>query len=293
MLALNWSDVPALVILAWFGTMVVVIIVFNVRRLRARRVVRSISEDVKSKVLAAIDEAGRNSHGAVMLLRPVDGAAPGTSSFVGGAPILPHGVSVPDVVRGDEWAFLAQVHLLAPPLPQQWSDRLILLHASKDHGVVAVSLRVPPDVELAPARDSANARRCLHAIHLPGGSDRESRNDEDYTPPPYAASVLLDRVPRVRALLSGYSEQPERLLPHILVPGIATHEIETFLVSLMGGDPELIQGEHAVTCRHCRQGMRFLFHLGDVLGLSGDAPCVYVYGCDQHQDVVEAHVDVH
>jgi len=79
----------------------------------------------------------------------------------------------------------------------------------------------------------------------------------------------------------------------VLVPGIGTHEIDTFLVSLMGGEPELIQDQGESTCMQCGCVTRFLFQIGDILGLDGDAPCVYVYGCDQHPDDVVARFDNH
>jgi hypothetical protein len=79
-----------------------------------------------------------------------------------------------------------------------------------------------------------------------------------------------------------------------LVPGIRTHEIDTFLVSLMGGEPELIQGEHGATCPRCMRSMKFLLQIGDVLALGGDAPVLYVYGCSHHPEaVVQAFVDLY
>jgi hypothetical protein len=86
---------------------------------------------------------------------------------------------------------------------------------------------------------------------------------------------------------------PERVLPLVVVPGARTFELDTFLVSLMGGEPELIQDPHGAVCPVCAAPLRFLFHVGDVLGLPGDAPIVYVYGCDAHPEQVEAFVDVH
>jgi hypothetical protein len=63
----------------------------------------------------------------------------------------------------------------------------------------------------------------------------------------------------------------------------------------MGGEPELIQGDHGGggTCHQSGRKLRFLFQLGDVLGLGGDAPVVYVYGCDEHPDEVVAFLDMY
>jgi hypothetical protein len=123
--------------------------------------------------------------------------------------------------------------------------------------------------------------------------DTQHALDEDGEPPPHDPSALLAGVPAVRSLSATERDTPERLLPYVLVPGIDTHELDLFHVGAMGGDPPLIQGEHAAVCRVCGREMRFLFHPGDVLGLAGDAPVLDAYGCDEHRDDLAVFVDVH
>ena len=62
---------------------------------------------------------------------------------------------------------------------------------------------------------------------------------------------------------------------------------------LVGGGPELIQGEHDTLCALCAQPMRFLCQFGDVTESFelGDCGVGYVYGCDAHPEHCQAFVD--
>lgn len=133
----------------------------------------------------------------------------------------------------------------------------------------------------------ANVEEGIELLRLPTGRSAAIGSA------PYDARVLFGLVPEVEPLLSNFADASARLLPHILIPGIPTHQIDTFLVSLMGGSPELIQSPHATTCSSCSRTMQFLFQIGDFLELDGDAPVVYVYGCSQHTTEVKAHVDMY
>ena len=62
---------------------------------------------------------------------------------------------------------------------------------------------------------------------------------------------------------------------------------------LVGGGPELIQGEHDPLCALCAQPMRFLCQFGDVTESFelGDCDAGYVYGCDAHPEHCQVFVD--
>lgn len=276
-----------------------VLVPFNVRRVRTARRAAELPEDIRRQVLESIDLAGRDDGTLALLLRKIDGPGSDPYSRIGGAPFLPAGVVLPPLHSETGSVFLAQVRLQSPPLPETWSNRVLLLFKDAAGELAAFSAG-PADPALQPVLHSAPSHPLtvpsangLEPLRLPLVDSNDDGIQEAPPRPSYSPAPLIRRVPVLRQLLSSCPDSPERLLPHILVPGIGTHEIDTFHVCLMGSEPELIQGEHDAICGKCSQTMRFLFQLGDVLGLPGDAPVVYVYGCDAHPDQVSVHSDIH
>ena len=272
------------------AALAVVLVGFNIRRVATRTRAQALPESIRREVLARIDTAGMEDGSSVLLLRMVDGPGTDVRSRVGGTPVLPPGTPPPSLLSDQDWTFLAQIGLHTPPLPDAWSRRAVLIFSNSIGTLAACSLEVAEPVSEAPL-DGAFARpvRGVDTLRLPLADEGDDRR----LVPSYTPGALLRRIPALRQLLADRGDTPERLLPHILVPGIGTHEIDTFHVSLMGGEPELIQSEHETRCGQCSRPMRFLFQLGDVLGLPGDAPVVYVYGCDAHADQVEVRMDMH
>jgi hypothetical protein len=277
-----------------------VLVPFNVRRVRTARRAAELPEDIRRQVLELIDLAGKADGTLALLLRRIDGPGTDPYSRIGGAPVLPPEVVLPPSHRGTGSVFLGQVRLQSPPLPEAWSNRVVLLFKDAAGALSAFSagpaepLRRPvlPSAPSLPLIDlTANG---LEPLRLPlVDSNDDGIQDAPARRSSYQPVPLMRRIPALRQLLSSCSDSPERLLPHILVPGIGTHEIDTFHVCLMGSEPELIQSEHDAICGKCLQSMRFLFQLGDVLGLPGDAPVVYVYGCDADPDELSVHSDMH
>jgi hypothetical protein len=279
---------------AGLAALLVTIVCFNVRRLRTIRVVQSLPESVVKRVLDLVDQAGRDDGSHVVLLRMSPAARDDVYSCLGSTPRVPAGMALPAGVSGQGCVFLGQVRLQSPPLPPGWSNRIAFLFREAPWKLRAVSIAgAAPGTEDAMTDTMAGDGWGLSPLFLPLGDTLDNHPVDEVPCSPYAPRLLVRRVPELRQLLAAYPERPERLLPYILVPGIATHEIDTFLVNLMGGDPELIQGEHGASCPECSLPMRFLFQLGDVLGLGGDAPVVYVYGCDAHPVTLQAFVDMH
>ena len=148
---------------------------------------------------------------------------------------------------------------------------------------------VPPRPLEERARSSARGETLFH-VRLPR-VPAITRSEEDEVP--YGSEFLLRRLPGLRRLLAPYTATPEDLLGNLLVPGLRGGTLDTADVSLMGGEPEFIQTEHEATCTRCSRSMRFLVQLGAVLGLRGDGPVVYLYGCDEHPDSVALFEDMY
>jgi hypothetical protein len=266
---------------------------FNIRRVGTRKRAATLPDEVCREVLARIDRAGIEDRSPVLLLRVVDGPGADAYSRINGTPVWPPGSAPQRPALDSSDTFLAQIRLQSPPLPETWSGWVVLLFSDAAGALTACSVDGSPTLPDQAADRPAAPARGIETLRLPLAEDEEEDGDDKRLVPSYRPGLLLRRIPALRQLLAGCPDNPERLLPHILVPGIATHEIDTFHVCLMGGEPELIQSEHAAWCRRCSQPMRFLFQLGDVLRLRGDAPVVYVYGCDAHRDEVKAYIDTH
>lgn len=291
---MTWLDIAGLILVAGlFGAFVSALVVFNIRRVRTRRVADALLEAVRREALALIDRAGLEDGTRVLLLRVITGKGGDPYSRIGGKPLLPPGWVPPKSVAREGSEFLAQVRLQSPPLPAIWSDRVALLFCDSTRQLVACSsASVDPVDSQWPATAWVGLERGVEPLRLPPGDMVDNEPDDIGPSSPYAPRSLCRRIPALRHILASY-DKPERLLPHILVPGIGTHEIDTFLVCLMGGEPELIQGEHGAACRRCSRPMRFVFQLGDVLGIAGDAPVVYIYGCDEHPEDLDVYLDSH
>jgi hypothetical protein len=243
----------------------VAIIRFNLQRRRACVEAASVPRHVVRQIIHLIDSAGAEDGSKVVLLRP-DPEASASNSMLSSEP-----------ANTQEGTFLAQITLAAPPLSLPWQGRVLSLFAVEAE-VQVRSTTIP--------RQSATTGVPLVPVRLPLPPPAEE------SPSPYSPRFLCERVTSLRSLLAPYTGAPERVLPYLLVPGIPTFEIDTFAVSLVGGEPELIQSEHDAKCSTCGLRMRFLLSSGafsETLG--GDAPVVYVYGCDEHVENVRAFVD--
>jgi hypothetical protein len=258
-------------------------------RARTRVAAATIPASVHREVLDLVDRAGEEDGATLLLLRPdPDGPRDG-GSHLGGDPCLAPGASWPADDAGAPARFLAQVRLESPPLPPPWAGRPVLVFEGADGDVFARPGATGATPTQAPESAPGAAEVPIRTLRLP----RVQAVDDDEDDASFAPVPLVRRVPAIRPLLEGYGAAAEHLLSYVLIPGINTHEVDTFHVCLMGGAPQLIQGEHEARCQACAAPMRFLFQLGDVLGIPGDAPIVYVYGCDAHPERVQAFVDNH
>jgi hypothetical protein len=288
----DWSMTVGSVLVGCVAVLGLWLVWWNMRRLRTRRLAVLIPDRIRDAVLAAIDQAGMEDGTGVLLLR-ITARLTDPYSKIGGEPFFPPAMTMHGAAARDTREFLAQIRLQSPPLPECWSNRVVFLFRDATGNVAALSGgHVDPPGESGARVPSTNGR-AIERLRLPPGDTADNEDDDVGPSAPYDSRALCRRVPALRRMLADYPEMPERLLPHILVPGISTHEIDTFLVSLMGGEPELIQGEHGAVCSRCSQPMQFLMQFGDVLELGGDAPVVYVYGCNEHPAEVLAYVDVH
>lgn len=291
---MTWIAIAGLcLVCGLFVAIATALVLFNIRRVRACRVAAALPEAIRDDVLARIDRAGWEDGTRVLLLRVIAGTGSDPYSRIRGEPLLPPGWGPPGSATQEGSEFLAQVRLHSPPLPASWSNRVVFLFLDASRQLVAhCSPGVDPLEGASSAAGSREWGRAVEPLRLPPGDEADNGPDDVGPASPYSPPFLCRRVPALRQLLAEHG-QPERLLPHLLVPGIGTHEIDTAHVCLMGGEPELIQGDHAATCSRCSQPMRFLLQLGDVLGVPGDAPVVYVYGCDEHPEQLRVHLDMH
>jgi hypothetical protein len=272
--------------------LVVVIALFNVRRAQSRRRAESLPDEARREILALIARAGDAVTNPCVLLRPTREPSSCGASRIGGHPDLAPGVSWPRMTGGDSAPFLAQVRLSGPTVPPPWNGRLIGIFEDVDS--VHLTNSVDPVVPATPAVAKEGHTRevlALTPLRLPQTHTRPA--DEDDWISAYSSANLLRSVPGVREILVRHGCDPERTLPYVLVPGIHTFEIGVHHVCLLGGEPELIQSEHEARCPLCSQPMSLLLQLGDLLGLPGDAPIVYVYGCATHVTEARAFVDMH
>lgn len=218
---------------------------WNLRRIRTARIAASLPPAVCEHVLAAIDEAGVEDGRRVLMLRIIEGTASGSANTV----------EAPS-------RRLALVQLKSPPLSRAWNDRTVVLLRDEAEVIGVRAAILGEDEDQALATTPAGATRPA-TLWLPQPDITDAQEGDDFPPSPYDPAFLCRRIPKLRELLEGHGDTPERLLPYIMVPGLHTHEIDTFLVSLMGGTPELIQGEHEPTCPTCARPLEFLFQVGD------------------------------
>lgn len=260
---------------------------------RVREALERLPTSVRREVLALVERAGIEDGVPAMLLRPAedDAGSDGTQLF--GSPSLPAALPWPPGTQGEPAHFLAQVHLQSPPLPAVWHDRLLLLFWDGEGELPA--LCVPASAAAPRVRASGEARAAIPLSALPLPRVPAATGAEDERPSPYAPSFLAERIPALRRLLAPHLHgAPEgRLLSTLLVPQIHGYESAEGYVCLMGGEPELIQGEHEARCGVCGGPMRFLVQLGDVLHIPGDVPNVYLYGCDAHPEQVRSFIDMY
>lgn len=291
------EDGQSMVFLWIFAAVVVgvsvLLVGWNLLRLRTGRIASAVPDAIRREILAEIDRAGTEDGARVLLLRVVASGVSDAYSKLGGTPLYPTGTTNSGSARHDSRDFLAQVRLRSPPLAAAWSDVVVMLFWDAAGGVIASNSGFASSTDTAAVPGGNEKERGIEPVRLPPGDIVDNEESDAWPSSPYDPRSLLRRVPTVRGLLANYPDAPERLLPHILVPGVGTHEIETFHVSLMGGEPELIQGDHDAACPRCAKSMEFLFQIGDVLELGGDAPIVYVYGCREHPSELQAFVDMH
>lgn len=266
------------------GAIATAIVVFNARRVRTRARARSLPEETRRAIVAAIDRAGEHSVGRPCLLTSAIGARASRSWIH--APWTRAQHRAARTGRATDTVVLAEVELHSPPLSPAWADRVACLQLD---GTGVIGAHTRPTAIPGDAARPVDAI-ALGTVRLPLGFDR---GDGEGALSPYQPIGLLERVPEIRDLLATTGDAPDRLLPYVLEPSVPTHEIHGCYVCLLGGEPELIQQPHDPICSTCKAPMQFLFQLGDVLGLAGDVPVVYAYGCEAHPDSLRVYVDVH
>lgn len=223
-------------------------------------------------MLARIDAAGRAAPRSRILLRPALAGETATS-WLGGAPALASGVAWPVDANGARARFLAQLRL-------DEDARSVCLF-ELGHDVVALE----GDVS---ARAPENARG-LMPLRVPIPPSPADADDWDAE---YSPRQLLASVSGLREALAARVDEPLDVLPYLLAAFPHGHELDTYHVVLVGGEPHFIQAEHELACSRCSKPLRFLFQVGDVVELVGDAPVIYVYGCDADREL-RAVVDLH
>src|SRR5262245_52871657 len=94
---MTWLEIAGLILVAGLvGALVSALVLFNIRRVRTRRVAAALPEAVRSEALALIDRAGLEDGTGVLLLRVIASKGSDPYSRIGGKPLLPLGWVPPE-----------------------------------------------------------------------------------------------------------------------------------------------------------------------------------------------------
>jgi hypothetical protein len=156
---------------------------WNLRRIKTSRLAAAIPGAVRDEVLAAIDRAGMEDGTRVLLLRVVAGKVTDPYSRMGGKPLQPKAMTV-DLAADDLGAFLGQVLLRSPPLPEVWSNRVIFLFRDATGKVVAHCAGRADAVVQSGAHTLTAGERGIEPLRLPPGDIAHDEDGEVWTSSP-------------------------------------------------------------------------------------------------------------
>lgn len=252
----------------------------------------AISAATRSSLLTLIDTHARRGEFR-LLYRIVNGKnADHLLARVGGEPMARPDEMWPLDDEGHPGKFLLQLPLAGVAHPV-WNDRLLtvylleheLLVKSYPSAANLVARAAPVGVTQLPAQ--ALDALAIPIMESPGCDDEEPEHEA------LSSEWLMQTVPGLEERLSALTAQPVRVLSMLLDGRDATGSSVTEEPILVGGEPELIQGQHDPRCETCQEPMRFLLQFRDVTDSDelGDCGVGYVYGCDAHPEHCQAFVD--
>lgn len=267
----------------FFGCLAVILLVTIVRQVlldvrlsaRLRRSAAAVPAATWDAVFASIDRTGAEDPDPVVILRPAGRG--GSDSWLGGSPDLPAGLGPPVDGAGRSARFALQLRLRAPPLPRVWDGRRVFVFVDEQWNVIVLGTNAPPS---AGVTSTGAGGKHIAALRLPRVAVQRAE-DRDILPP-WDPAVFFPGVPAGMQLLSGYGEDPVRLLiTRLHVWGILD-------------DPELTYDGMDCRCVECSAPMRLLFRfeLGQLEGLEyREDSLLRVHGCDLHPERLEARLD--
>jgi hypothetical protein len=280
------------VILGIIGLFVIVCIPHNLRIWRARKVFRSLPNEVREQVLDLIEEAAAQNPSVTYLLldeSPCSEPEAVVSSHVGGVPYAEKGETWPVYGDSNPSRFLLQVRLDEPSLGDTWQDRLIAVFLVFDAEQCVRSYEAPSLEKYEPISSPVPSFRC---VRLESHAFPVSSKDE---PTPMSPAQLCDHVPEITNVLSPFTKDVAGLLSQMLRPDVYGYDLAAPEIVYQGGAPMLIQNPHDPLCDHCHRPMRFLFQFGEIIpGYQlADGGVGYVYGCDDHPHHCKGFIDSH
>ncbi len=255
----------------------------------------SLDEASRRGMLDLIDSHSRQGE-FILMYRPVDLAASAVSGArIGGDPVALPDETWPTNDDGRPGIFLLQLPLVAPRFPAQWQGRIVVVFLVEYSLLVrSYSPSAIPQLTTLhnPQDETVVVKQELQELAIPYVPNPQGEEDEDEEDEGggFDTTQLLARIPELQARLEQVTKYPVYVLNQI-IEGKAQLAAEDAI--LVGGDPQLIQGEHDPLCPVCRQPMRFLFQFGDVTEefQLGDCGVGYVYGCDAHPEQCVGFVD--
>lgn len=255
----------------------------------------SLDEASRQGMIDLIDSHSRQDE-FILMYRPVEQAGSSAATArIGGDPVALPDETWPTNGDGSPGIFLLQLPLLAPRFPPQWQGRIVVVFLV-EYSLLVRSYSASAISQLTalhnPQDETVVAKQELQELAIPYVPNPQGEEDEDEDDEwgGFDTAQLLARIPELQARLGQVTKYPVYVLNQV-IEGEAQLAAEDAI--LVGGDPQLIQGEHDPLCPVCRQPMRFLFQFGDVTEefLLGDCGVGYIYGCDAHPEQCEGFVD--
>lgn len=252
----------------------------------------SISAATRSALLALIDSHARRGEFRLMYRIVGENSADYQLARVGGQPLARSDEMWPLDDDGQPGKFLLQLPLSGVSHPV-WNDRLLAVYLLQ-HELLVKSYTGAADLvaRAAPVGVTQLPAQALEPLAIPL-TEPLGCDDEEPEHEPLGSEWFMETIPGLGERLSTLTSQPARVLSILLDGRDATGSCVTEEPILVGGEPELIQGQHDPRCETCQQPMRFLLQFRDVTDSDelGDCGVGYVYGCDAHPGHCQAFVD--
>lgn len=279
----------ALAVVAWVLT-----IPSRKRHRQAQADYLATSEARKREIVAIVDRYARSVAHCLYYRETGASGWDIRGAHVGGGVLMPADEAWPVDDEGQPARFLLQLPL-PEVLPAPWPGRVLALWLSTGDVHVrsyagADALAEAPQPAPGDARDPPLSKAGLAplALPVPPELDDELEGGE-------FCELLLRDCDELKVALETVTSQPSAVLPMILLDDRRAHHLEPGSGVWVGGQPQLIQGEHEARCELCGSALRFLFSSGDFTEdmAFGDVGVAYVYGCDAHPQHCQAFVDCH